>query len=90
MAVRYMRDREPMPTITNLRRRPAAYVLAAYPTAATPAVLRSARRSIVDSLIYISPTAVLDRSAAKIPQIQSAALIIEHAMHWFAAYFAAR
>ena len=39
MAVRYMRDREPTPTFTNLRRRPAALVLAANPTAATPARL---------------------------------------------------
>jgi len=49
--VRYMREREPTPTFTNLRRLPAAYVLAANPTAATPAVFKRARRSIVDSLI---------------------------------------
>ncbi len=38
---------------------PAAYALAANPTAATPAVFNRARRSIVDSLIYMSPTLVV-------------------------------
>src|SRR5262249_24530049 len=60
MAVRYIRDREPTPTFTNLRRPPAAKVLAAAsPTAVTPAVFRRARRSIVDSLIYMSPALVV-------------------------------
>src|SRR6187200_3598433 len=59
IAVRYMREREPTPTFTYLRLRPAAYVLAAKPTAATPAVFNKARRSIVDSLIYMSPTLVV-------------------------------
>jgi len=43
--------------------------------------LRSERRSMVDSLIYMSPAAVFDRSAAKIPQIRSGAVMNEHAAH---------
>ena len=86
MAVRYMREREPTPTFTNLRRLPAAYVLAAKPTAATPAVFNRARRSIVDSLIYMSPTLVVTydpprrylkfdqwRSSARTPKIKFSA-----------------
>ena len=56
MAVRYMREREPTPTFTNLRRAAAPVAMAERPTAATPAVLNMARRSIVRSLIYMSPT----------------------------------
>src|SRR5580765_6642732 len=55
IAVRYMRDREPTPTFAYLRRPAAAWARAEKPTAAAPAVFSNARRSIVDSLIYVSP-----------------------------------
>src|SRR6187402_371998 len=91
IAVRYMREREPTPTFTNLRRLPAAYVLAANPTAATPAVFKRARRSIVDSLIYMSPTLVVTydpprrylkfdhlRSRARTPSINFQPILRRH------------
>ena len=50
MAVRYMREREPTPTFTYLRRGAAALARAEIPMAAAPADLRMARRSNVRSL----------------------------------------
>src|SRR5690349_8013240 len=55
MAVRYMREREPTPTFTYLRRPAAAFTMPDMPTAAAPAPLSTARRSNVSSLIFIPP-----------------------------------
>src|SRR5678815_5610590 len=55
IAVRYMRERDPTPTFTYLRRGAAAWTMPDMPTAAAPATLRTERRSYVKSLISLSP-----------------------------------
>ena len=55
IAVRYMREREPTPTFTYLRRPAAAWAIVDNPAAAAPAPMSTVRRSNVSSLIFYSP-----------------------------------
>src|SRR5690349_20563632 len=59
MAVRYMREREPTPTFTYLRRPAAAWTIPDKPAAAAPAPMSTVRRSNVSSLISYSPVWIM-------------------------------
>src|SRR5690242_19177669 len=63
MAVRYMRERDPTPTFTYLRRGAAAVAMAESPTAAAPVAFSMARRSKVRSVIDESPEECWPKSA---------------------------
>src|SRR5678815_2775028 len=75
IAVRYMRERDPTPTFTYLRRGAAAWTMPDMPTAAAPATLRTERRSNVKSLISIPPDAGFSERYIKFAQVHSTSRI---------------